>query len=358
MSLRSAATGENPIFSIVIPSFKSAHMIADALESVFTQTYKNYEIIVINDGSPDTALLEDKLLPYRDRIIYIRQENKGPGGARNTGILKSRGEFIAFLDSDDQWLPEHLSDMWELLHKNPALDLAYADAVNFGDLESEGRTVMDTNPSEGLADFESLVLARCSVVGSCVVARRQALLDAGLFDESLAQGEDFDLWARVAYRGGKIDYLQKIHTRRRIHEGNLTGDIISSYLGQATVLKKLMRELAVPDALKEKMRIEIQKCDAEIALERSKQKLVAGEYDEACDELRRANAWYRSRKLQFVLFLLRAAPRLVRRLYLTRNHNGQRTEATRTLRRDIEFTVIGLVIVCHPESLSILHGVF
>jgi glycosyltransferase involved in cell wall biosynthesis len=348
MSLRSAATGENPIFSIVIPSFKSAHMIADALESVFTQTYKNYEIIVINDGSPDTALLEDKLLPYRDRIIYIRQENKGPGGARNTGILKSRGEFIAFLDSDDQWLPEHLSDMWELLQKNPALDLAYADAVNFGDLESEGRTVMDTNPSEGLADFESLVLARCSVVGSCVVARRQALLDAGLFDESLAQGEDFDLWARVAYRGGKIDYLQKIHTRRRIHEGNLTGDIISSYLGQATVLKKLMRELAVPDALKEKMRIEIQKCDAEIA----------GEYDEACDELRRANAWYRSRKLQFVLFLLRAAPRLVRRLYLTRNHNGQRTEATRTLRRDIEFTVIGLVIVCHPESLSILHGVF
>ena len=313
-----------PYFSIVIPAYKSAHLIADALKSVFAQKIDDYEIIVVNDGSPDTLELEKALKPYLNDITYIERSNGGPAAARNTGILAAKGEYIAFLDSDDQWMPEHLAEMMAVLQRDPTLDLVYGDAVNFGDLAKEGATTMGANPSEGLATFESLVLCRCTVVGSTVVARRQALIDAGLFDESFIQGEDFDLWARLAYRGGRIDYRKHIHARRRIHQSNLTLDTVGSFGGQARALRKLMKELDLPEDLRKEMQREAEKCDAAIALEKCKQQLVAKHYDEAVVELERANAEYRSRKLQLVLYLMRTMPQLVRHMYLKTRTNGAR----------------------------------
>jgi GT2 family glycosyltransferase len=154
------------------------------------------------------------------------------------------------------------------------------------------------------------------VVGSTVVARRQALIETGLFDESFVHGEDFDLWSRLAYRGGRIDYRKRIHTRRRIHEANLTADFIGSFQGQSKVLRKLMNELDLPDSLRNKMQREAEKCDAAVALEKCKRHLVARRYDEAISELKLANAACPSFKLQLVLYLLRTVPDLVRHLYL------------------------------------------
>jgi GT2 family glycosyltransferase len=167
-------------------------------------------------------------------------------------------------------------------------------------------------------------LEKCSVVGSTVVARRQSLIDAGLFDESFVHGEDFDLWTRLAYRGGRIDYLKRIHTRRRIHDGNLTRDLISSFEGQANVLRKLLRDFDISEELKERMQHQIEKCNASIALEKCKKMLVAREYEAACNELQRANAMYRSSKLQFTLFVLQTAPRVVRYFYVRKQNNNNR----------------------------------
>lgn len=315
---------QSPFFTVVIPAYQAANFITDALASVFAQTFKDYEIIVINDGSPDTPSLEQALRPYLGRITYILQNNQGPGGARNGGILKARGEYIAFLDSDDQWLPLHLAEMAEVLGQEPGFDLVYADAINFGDPASEGETTMESNPSEGPATFESLTLEKCSVVGSTVVARRQSIIDAGLFDESFVHGEDFDLWTRLAYRGGRIDYLKRIHARRRIHDGNLTRDLISSFEGQASVLRKHLRDLDIPEELKRRMEVQIERCNASIALEKCKKKLVARDYRGARDELQRANATYRSPKLQFTLFVLQTAPRVVRYFYVRKQNNNNR----------------------------------
>jgi hypothetical protein len=308
-----------PFFSVVIPAYNAAHLIVEALTSVLAQRTDNYEIIVINDGSPDTVALEKALEPFLNDIIYIKRANGGPAAARNTGILAAKGEYIAFLDSDDQWMPTHLSEMKEVLQRDPTLDLVYGDAVNFGNVRVEGGTTMEANPSEGVPTFESLVLCKCTVIGSTVVARRQALLDAGLFDESFVHGEDFDLWARLAYRGGRLDYRRHIHARRRIHEGNLTVDLPASFGGQAKALRKLMKELDLPDNLRNEMQKELEKCEAAAALEKCKQKLVARHYDEAVAELQRANASYRSRKLQLVLYFMRTMPRLVRHMYLKQN---------------------------------------
>jgi glycosyltransferase involved in cell wall biosynthesis len=316
-----------PFFSVIIPAYNAAHHIVDALTSVLAQTINNYEIIVINDGSPDTAQLEKELEPYLADVVYIARPNGGPAAARNTGIRAARGEYIAFLDSDDQWVPTHLAQMMEVLQRDPTLDLVYGDAVNFGDVAEEGTTTMGVNPSEGLATFESLVLCKCTVVGSTVVARRQRLIDAGLFDESFVHGEDFDLWVRLAYRGGRIDYRKHIHARRRIHKGNLTVDAIGSFGGQARALRKLMKDFDLPESLRKKMQREVEKCDAAMALEKCKQQLVARRYDQAVLELRRANASYRSPKLQVVLYLMRTMPRLVRHMYLKQKNNGTRMDS-------------------------------
>lgn len=305
-----------PFFSIIIPAYNAAHHIVDALTSVFAQSVDSYEIIVINDGSQDTAQLERELEPYLASIIYVTRQNGGPAAARNTGILIAKGEYIAFLDSDDQWLPDHLAQMMEVLQQDPTLDLVYGDTVNFGDVAEEGRTTMAANPSEGVASFESLVLGKCTVVSSTVVARRQVLIDAELFDGGLMQGEDFDLWARVAYRGGRIGYRRNIHARRRIHKGNLTMDAIGSWEGQARVLQKLMKELDFPESLRNEMQREVEKCEAAVALEKCKQLLVARRYEEAVAQLRLANPSFRRFKLQLVLYLLQTFPRLVRHLYL------------------------------------------
>jgi glycosyltransferase involved in cell wall biosynthesis len=320
-----------PVFSVVIPAYNAANHIVDALTSVLGQTMNNYEIIVVNDGSPDTVELEKQLEPYLDSIIYIKRPNGGPAAARNTGIRAAKAEYIAFLDSDDEWLPNHLMQMMEVLQNDPTIDLVYGDALNFGDVAEEGHTTMEGNPSAGLATFENLVLSKCTVVGSTVVARRQALIDTGLFDENFVHGEDFDLWARLAYRGGRIDYRRHIHARRRIHKSNLTIDAIGSYGGQAKALRKLMAVLELPESLRNEMAREVQKAEAAVALEKCKKELVARRYNEAVAELRRANAAYRSRKLQVVLYLMRTMPRFVRHMYLKQKNNGLPIDSVRVL---------------------------
>src|SRR2546423_873346 len=112
----------------------------------------------------------------------------------------------------------------EVLQENPALDLIYADAMLFGDSPSAGRSFMQLNPQRGPVPFESLFLGQCTVTTSCVVARKQALIAAGLFDESFYHSEDFDLWLRLAQRGGQITYRPHVLARHRLHAASLGAD--------------------------------------------------------------------------------------------------------------------------------------
>src|SRR6516225_4148511 len=117
----------SPTISVVIPAYTCAASIGAALESVFSQTFREFEVIVINDGSPDTPQLERALTTYQERIQYIRQENAGPSSARNRGIRQARGKYVAFLDSDDFWFPRHLENQINLLLGDPSLHFVYAN---------------------------------------------------------------------------------------------------------------------------------------------------------------------------------------------------------------------------------------
>lgn len=324
-----APAGGHPLVSVIIPAYNAAAYIGGALESVFAQTFTDYEVIVVNDGSPDTGELERALAPYEGRVVYVRQENRGPSGARNTAIRAARGRYVALLDSDDTWLPPYLAEQVNMLEADTSLDLVYTDAELFGATALAGKTFMEGAPSRGPVTFESLLRYESQVITSCTVARKQALIDAGLFDEAFIRCEDFDLWLRLAHRGGRIAYQTQVLARHRAHAASLAADDLLMFEAQIKVLEKTLRLLSLTAAQRELVERQLVSCAAVIDLERGKRHFAAGEYEQAAQALRRANDFYRTRKLRLVLWALRAAPRVLRAIDRARQKFSARKAATR-----------------------------
>jgi glycosyltransferase involved in cell wall biosynthesis len=302
------------LVSVIIPAFKVATFISDTLDSVFTQNVKDFEVIVINDGSPDTEELEMALAPYRHKIEYLKQPNMGAGAARNAGLRKARGKYVAFLDGDDIWLEHFLSSQLQLLTSDGGFDLVYADAVNFGDPTSEGRTSMATNPSKGDADFEALITGSCSVLTSTVLARRNLILKVGLFDEGLPNSQDFDLWLRLARdANARISYQRVVLVRRRLYPGSLASDGLKSLQGEIAVLNKLRRrdDLSPAEMNAIERTLELRQAAAKRTI--GKRNLIAGDFKSAYDSLQSANRVLKSWKLRFVLLGVRFVPALMQR---------------------------------------------
>ncbi|HXH51326.1 MAG TPA: glycosyltransferase family A protein [Terriglobia bacterium] len=294
--------------SVIIPAYNTAQYIAETLDSVFAQTFKDYEVIVINDGSPDTPELEKVLQPYRDRILYLKQENRGLAGARNTGIRHAQGKYVAFLDSDDCWFPEFLKSQLELLEGAGVPDLVYADSLEVGVAPGLPHRFMEANPSRGVPTFERLLVGKCVVVVSCVVARKQALIDAGLFDERLRSVEDYDLWLRVAHRGGRITYKEKVLAKRRVRPDSLSAVAVRMKEYHLQVLEKLDETLALSKETRSLLHRHIALVQANLELARGKDCLAAGRHAEAREHLSAANAYFRSLKLRLAVGLLCYAP--------------------------------------------------
>jgi glycosyltransferase involved in cell wall biosynthesis len=318
-SMLATATTDAPAVSVIMPAYLTAPYIGAALDSVLGQTYRDFEVVVVNDGSPDTSELERALEPYLERIVYVRQENRGPAAARNVGIERARGRYVAFLDSDDIWLPHYLEEQMRVLEKDGALDLIYADALFFGDSLLAGKTYMELYPSNGEVTLESLLRFDVAVITSCVVARRETLLSAGLFDERFFYSEDFDLWARLAHAGARFAYQRQVLARHRFHSASLTANHARLFEGQIEVYRKLAATLELSASEREVLASQLARSEADLALEQGKRRLMQGEYAQAAEALARANDFYRSGKLRAVLFALRAAPGLLKRVYELRH---------------------------------------
>ncbi|HEY2990149.1 MAG TPA: glycosyltransferase family A protein [Candidatus Binatia bacterium] len=308
------ATERSPTVSVIIPAYNTAAYIRETLDSVFRQPCPDYEAIVINDGSPDTEELERALEPYRDRIVYINQENRGPGGARNTGIRAARGRYVAFLDSDDFWEPDYLAAQLAVLEADVTVDVVYPDAIYFGDTTDNGRRFMELTPSEGEVTFESLVTQTCNVMVS-VLARRDTVVRAGMFDESFKASEDFDLWLRIVKQGGRIAYNRRVLVHYRRRQGCLASDPVRMCAAIVSVLDKIEKVLPLTPREREILSRERTRFRAGLRLSRGKRAFLRGDRTTAIEELTAANAFFRSRKITLVLWLLRLAPGLLSRAY-------------------------------------------
>ncbi|HMK35540.1 MAG TPA: glycosyltransferase [Desulfomonilaceae bacterium] len=182
----------SPLVSVIIPTYNRAQVVPAAVRSVLAQTYPHYELIVVDDGSRDgTAEL---LAEYGNAVTVITQEHKGVSAARNRGIRRSRGELIAFLDSDDEWLPDKLSNQTALFSKDNPVFICHTDEIWM----RHGRELRQKaiHRKQGGAFFER-ALERCLISPSSVILSR-ALLDlVGVFDEDLPAAEDYDFWLRI-----------------------------------------------------------------------------------------------------------------------------------------------------------------
>lgn len=300
--------------SVIIPVYQCAHYLASALDSVYAQTFTNYEVIVVNDGSHDADEIERCLATRGERVIYVKQRNRGPSAARNAGLRVASGRFVAFLDADDYWEPNHLAEQIAFINRNPGVDLAYADAQLVNDLHPAGRTFMEEVPSNGEVTFEGLLDERCTVLLSSVVARRQAVMDVGMFDESLRYAEDYDLWLRMAKRGARLAYQRKVLLYKRRHWGSLTADSKKLFENALHVLDKVGRG-ALTDSERTALTRHKSKLMAYLKLESGKLNLARGQFTAAVEAIKEANEFYRSWKLRWVLFWLRFSPGLLCRIY-------------------------------------------
>jgi len=305
---------ETPRVSVIIPAYNAAAFIRETLESVYAQTFTDFEVIVVNDGSPDTEALERELQAFPLRLRYLKQENHGAAAARNTGIKAARGEFVAFLDADDTWLPAFLEKQVDLLERTPA-DVVWADALISGDSPLAGRTFMQAERSFDEVTPENLLSEKVTVLTSTVVARRLPIFDVGLFDAKLRRGQDFELWLRLARRGCRFAYQEEVLAHRRIVESSLSGSVMS----------QLERSLAVLDVVKAKgnltpgeeaaLQLNLRRTHYELALETGKEKLLGRDFRAALDSFREARQFRQSWKLVLVCLGLRTAPELLWSVY-------------------------------------------
>jgi glycosyltransferase involved in cell wall biosynthesis len=310
-----------PDVSVIIPAYNTSQYIAAAVQSVLAQTYTSYEAIVVNDGSPDTPALERALAPFRDRIVYLVQENGGISMARNAGLRVARGRYIALLDSDDAWQPDYLAVQVAALEANPGLALVYPNALIVGDHPHAGRTYMDVCPSSGPVTFQAVLTQRCQVFIGALI-RRAAIERVGGFNPELRSVEDFDLWLRLLAAGERIGYHDRVLVRFLKRRGSLSSDPVWMAEHVLIVLDKLAAgptALALPPADRQALEDRRAYFRARLEIAHGKRAFFRLDAGKAREHLERANSLLRSPRLRLVCLLLRLFPGVLLKVYRLRD---------------------------------------
>lgn len=277
---------ERPRVSVVIPTYNRREMVVEAIESVLAQTYRDFEVIVIDDGSTDGT--EAHLQPYlaSGRIAYERQENRGVAAARNTGIRLARGELVCFLDSDDLWSPTKLSVQIEFADSHPECALIATDLQGFNtEGKPCGRSKADMYKVRNGSGVAEHLLFGNWIQTSTVMVCKDRLDEVGGFDEDVGQfGEDWLLWMRVASKF-PIYFIPEALVAYRFHPERLTEHQPES---QFESLMRCLQKLADLPEFQRKPQL-LREAEYRICVGRGKGNLFAGEYDLAIAKLKRAS---------------------------------------------------------------------
>lgn len=304
-----------PAVSVVIPAYNAADCIAHALNSVFTQTWTDHEVVLIDDGSRDPAELDAAIAPWRSRIRLHRQANAGAGAARNRALTLARGRYIAFLDADDEWLPEFLERQIGFLERQPACDFVWSDGWIRGATALYGRRYFETTGSVEPPSFRALVQQTCTVLTSSVVARRGAIEVVRGFDARIQRGQDWDMWLRMAHQGIVMVANPDSLVWRTVRARNLSGDTEAELKRAIAVLEGIPRKLRLDTSELGFVHQRLVRLGMQLDLELGKQALKAGDLNAARAHFAKTTG-LGSWKVRCVTVASRLAPRLLRRAYL------------------------------------------
>jgi glycosyltransferase involved in cell wall biosynthesis len=203
--------GATPLISCIVPVYNGQAYLGEALASIFGQSYRPLEVIVVDDGSTDGT--QQVLAEYADRVTCLWQPNAGPAAARNLGVEAMQGEFVAFLDADDLWHPEKLARQMARFQDRPELELSLTHVTNFCPPElvadETWRDPRYHRPWQGYA---------CQTL----LTRAETFRSVGQFDPALRLGEDIDWFLRAREQGRLIELLPDVLVHRRLHQHNLT----------------------------------------------------------------------------------------------------------------------------------------
>ena len=230
----------NPRISVVIPSYNRAQHIEKAIDSVFEQKMENIEIILVDDGSTDNTreIIQKK---YGDRVRYFYQENQGSPGARNTGIKNARGDYVAFLDSDDYWRPDKLERQLALINEHPEYGLVASRCAKIqyaGNLKKSNRPLSYQGRRGKSGWVLKDLFEKNFIRTSSVMIRKDCFDSVGLFDEELLQTQDYDLWLRMAAEY-PVGFINEALT---VYVDNPNGISIDSLIGRLYRLRALEKD--------------------------------------------------------------------------------------------------------------------
>jgi len=228
-----------PKVSVIIPTRNRADFLRSAIASVLNQTYQDFELIVVDDASKDNT--REVVASFADsRIKYFcHQTGRGDGGARNTGIINSSADYIAFLDDDDQWLPEKLGLQLTVLENSPAhIGGVYTGQFDVNDTDGEISKICSPNRRGDLSQY--LFKDPC-IVTSTVLFRRECFEKLGLFDESIPYCNDYDMWIRIA-KEYHFECIEEPLVKYLIHTNKLSTNFKLSIRGRELILEKYRQD--------------------------------------------------------------------------------------------------------------------
>jgi glycosyltransferase involved in cell wall biosynthesis len=277
-----------PTVSVILPTYNRKSLLLEALQSVFAQTYRDYEVIVVDDGSTDQT--REALEPLFHAIRYISKPNGGEASARNRGIQEAQGGYVAFLDSDDLWEPRFLEVTTDYLGRHPDLGLVSTAWWTI----PKGRREPRVRKPVLHGDLFPLLMRQSFISASAVVARRECFQRVGVFNESLEQAADYDMWLRIA-RAYPIAFLNTPLGRRRKHPGNISRNRLLLRKRALQIAEAHYDPARVSDAVYQRLRSELY-----ISMGRAHLKL--GEVEEAKTCFRQAAALtpYRPRPRRYL----------------------------------------------------------
>jgi glycosyltransferase involved in cell wall biosynthesis len=213
-----------PRVSVIIPSYNCARYLGRAIDSVCEQTYKDYEIVLVDDGSTDDT--KDVAMQYGGKVTYLYQQNQGLSAARNQGISKASGELLAYLDADDAWYPEKLERQVAFLDAHPECGMVHSEMsiINEQDEVLHVRFYEETKRAVPQGYCLPQLLLRCHIQPVTVVERRNVFDLVGGFEKQLLVAQDYLHWIMIAAEGQAVGYLAEPLGKYRWRAGSLIGN--------------------------------------------------------------------------------------------------------------------------------------